>query len=417
MHIKTILNLVQRHPMFVYGKATLVKGSTPALHVVIRPRKGAKPRCSGCGRACPGYDRLPERSYRYLPLFATIAVFFVYRPRRCDCSRCGVTVEVVPWAKGKSPITTSFAWYLASWAKDLSWQRVARRFDVSWGVVFKSVKMAVRWGPEHRSLDGIQAIGVDEIARRKGQADFTMVYQIDNGCRRLLWIGRDRTAASFRRFFDLLGDRSRSIEFVASDMWKAYLGVIRERAPWVVHVLDRFHVVELTTEAVDETRREEVRALRAEGKEPVLKDSRWLFLKNEVNLTARQAPLLKTLLKRNLRTVKAYLLKEMLHGFWAKKTRKAGMNFLTNWCHSATQSRLPAFGRVAATLTQHQQLLLNWFRAKDAFAKGAAEGLNNKARVITRRSYGFRTTKVAQVALFHALGELPEPDWVTHRFG
>ena len=418
MHIKTILNHVEKQPFFVYGKATLKRtGDMAGLHIRMQPRKGSKPHCSGCGICRPSYDRIDERTYQYLPLFVTLAVFLVYRPRRCDCPRCGITVEMVPWAKGKSPITHALNWHLASWAKDLSWMQVARRFGVSWGVVFRAVKTAVESGLKLRSLDGILAIGVDEIARRKGQLYFTLVYQIDKGCRRLLWIGEDRKAATFDKFFDMMGQRSQSIAYVTSDMWKAYLSVIKKRAPWVVHVLDRFHVVKLSTEAVDETRREEVRALRAQGKDPVLKDSRWLFLKNQVNLTARQSPLLKDLLRLNLRTVKAYLLKEMLHGFWDKKTSKAGMTFLTNWCHSATTSRLPAFKRLASTLKLHQELLLNWFQAKDAFAKGATEGLNNKSKVITRRSYGFRTSKVAQIALFHALGKLPEPKWVTHRFG
>lgn len=417
MRFLTILNSVERQPRFVYASAKLLRaGPNAGVHVSLRPKRGCKPLCGKCGKARSGYDRLDARTYRYLPLLATVAVFFVYRPRRCDCPSCGVTVEQVPWATGKSPITHTLGWWLASWAKVLPWQEVARRFHVSWDVVFNAVGMAVQWGLKSRTLAGIRAIGVDELSRKKGQTYFTMVYQIDHGARRLLWLGHDRTAATFNRFFDELGEDISSVRFVASDMWKAFLSVAKRRAPGAVHVLDRFHVAKLAGEAVDEVRRDEAARLRAAGGGVPLKHTRWLLLKNPKNLSANEGARLADLLRLNLRTVKAYLLSDILRGYWDQKTRAAGARFLQNWCASAARSRLPPFKRLAGTIREHQALLLNWFSARDAFAKGATEGLNNKARVVTRRAYGFRNRRVEEIALFHALGKLPEPDWVTHRF-
>ena len=418
MRLPTLLNHLEKQPRFVYGRASLRRtGPKPGLYVELQAKKGCKPLCGRCGKPGPAYDKLQVRSYRYLPLLVTLAVYFVYRPRRCSCRRCGVTVEMVPWGTGKSPITHALGWYLASWAKSLSWQEVARRFGVSWGVVFESVQRAVDGGLLHRKLDAIVAIGVDELARRKGQVYFTLVYQIDHGCRRLLWIGEDRTKKAFHGFFDELGEQVTSLRFVTSDMWKAYLSVLRERAPHVIHVLDRFHISKLVGEAVDQVRREEGRRLHREGKEPLLKKSRWWWLKNPKNLTETQGLKLGALLKTNLRTVRAYLLSDILRGFWDLPSGRKGRAFLANWIYSAKRSRLEPFKKVAATLVEHQALLMNWFRARGAFAKGATEGLNNKASVVTRRAYGFRTPHVAKIALFHALGKLPEPDWVTHRFG
>jgi transposase len=418
MRVQTLLHHVEKQPRFVYGAPWLRRaGSRQGLHVPLRAKKNCRPLCGNCGRPGPAYDRLKVRHYRYLPLFATLAVFFVYRPRRCDCRRCGVTVEMVPWATGKSPITHAFGWFLASWAQRLSWQEVARHFRVSWGVVFEAVERAVEWGLAHRNLDDIVAIGVDELARRKGQVYFTMVYQIDHGCRRLLWLGKDRTKKTFNLFFDELGSRCTSLRFATSDMWKAYLSVLKKRVPRVVHVLDRFHVSQLVGKAIDQVRREEVKRLRREGKAPLLTGSRWWWLKNPKNLTEKQGLQLGALLKTNLRTARAYVLADILRGFWDLSSRRKGMAFLANWIYSAKRSRLVPFQKVAATLTAHQALLMNWFRARNAFAKGATEGLNNKARVVTRRAYGFRTAEVARIALFHALGKLPEPEWVTHRFG
>jgi transposase len=151
--------------------------------------------------------------------------------RRVDCKRCGVTVEAVPWASGKMQTTYALTWFLASWAKVLSWKETARRFRTSWDTVYRSVEHAVRWGLEHRNLDGVRSIGVDELSWKVGQKYLTLVYQIDLGCRRLLWIGENRTAKTFNRFFDMLGEeRSKALEFIASDMWKAFLSVVAKRA-------------------------------------------------------------------------------------------------------------------------------------------------------------------------------------------
>ena len=138
----------------------------------------------------------------------------------------------------------------------------------------------VDYGLTHRALEGIESIGVDEIAVWKGHKYLTVVYQIDNGTRRLLWVARDRTEESLRGFFDLLGEpRTRTLHFVASDMWQPYLRVIAERAGQAFNVLDRFHIAKKLGEAVDKVRATEAKAMAAKGFDPVLKHSRWCFLK------------------------------------------------------------------------------------------------------------------------------------------
>gem|GEM_PF-6949224 len=92
--------------------------------------------------------------------FWNIAVFFVYAMRRVDCPACGVTVEKVPWGDGKEHLTTSYRWFLARWARRLSWMETANAFNTTWDNVFRSVKHAVLWGIAHRDLSGIEVIGV-----------------------------------------------------------------------------------------------------------------------------------------------------------------------------------------------------------------------------------------------------------------
>ena len=102
--------------------------------------------------------------------------------------------------------------------------------------------------------------------------------------------------------------------------------------------------------------------------------------------------------------------------FWAYRSFDAGRRFLDAWTRMAMRSRIEPMKKFARTLRDHERELLNWFLARGEFAAGATEGFNNKARITTRKAYGFRTYEHAEIALYHALGDLPEPDWLTHRF-
>ena len=140
--------------------------------------------------------------------FGASSVFFVYRMRRVDCRTCGVKIEQVPWAAGKHRLTEAYCWFLARWAKRLSWKETAEAFGTSWDTVYRSVRYAVLWGLVARRIKGfgtVEAIGVDEIQWQKGHRYLTLVYQIDGHCRRLLWVGRDRTEKALHGFFDLHG--------------------------------------------------------------------------------------------------------------------------------------------------------------------------------------------------------------------
>lgn len=416
MHIKTILNRLQKHKGFVYGPERLIKqGGQWVLEVPLRARTGSRAICSGCGRKAPGYDRLPERRFEFIPFWGLL-VFFVYAMRRVDCPRCGVKVERVPWAEGKSPITTTYAWFLAGWAKRLSWAQVAAAFHSSWHHVALAVEMAVEWGRKHMDLEGITAIGVDEIAWASGHTYATLVYQINQGRKRLLWVGEKRTAKTFLKFFEWLGkDRSARIQYVCSDMWKAYLKVIAKKIPQAIHILDRFHIVAHLNKAIDRVRAAEAREMKRKGLEPVLKHCRWALLKRWVNLTLKQQRILDGLLPYNLRTVKAYLMKQDFQQFWELIDPWSAGRFLDAWCRRAMYSKIEPIKEVARMLRNHRELIMNWFRAKKEFSSGVVEGLNGKAKLTTKMAYGFGTFKMLELALYHRLGDLPEPE-STHKF-
>jgi transposase len=416
MLLKSILNRVQSHHGFVYETARWHdRRGRSALEIEIRARRGSKPVCSRCGCPGPGYDVLPQRRFEFVPLWG-FPVFFLYAMRRVDCPRCGVKVERVPWAQGKNHLTTTYAWFLARWAKRLSWKQVGIVFQTSWDNVFRSVKMAVTWGLAHRSLENVTAIGIDEIAWKKGHKYLTLVYQIDADGRRLLWVGKERTQKTLRQFFKDFGqERTARLKFICSDMWKPYLRIVAEVAGQALHVLDRFHIMTHVSKAIDQVRAKEAKELKAHGQEPVLTGSRWWLLKRPENLSETQTVKLKELLKLNLKTVRAYLLKEDLGRFWNYKAPGWAARFLDEWCRRTMRSRLTPMKKVARMLRSHRGLLLNWFRAKGQIALGAVEGLNNKAKVTSRKAYGYRSFDVLKISLYHTLGDLPEPE-VTHKF-
>lgn len=279
-----------------------------------------------------------------------------------------------------------------------------------------SVEYVVECGLEHRELAPIRAIGVDEIQYAKGHKYLTLVYQIDAGMTRLLWVGKERTIETFEKFFTLIGKQlSGQIQFVCSDMWRPYLRVIRERCPQALNILDKFHIVAKLNEALDDVRAAEARRMAQAGHEPLLKKTRWCILKRKDNFTPNQNSRLRDLLTFNLQTVRAYLLKEDFQQLWTYNSPTWAGMFLDLWCKQVMRSRIEPMKKVARTLRTHRELILNYFQAKKKFSSGVVEGLNNKAKVTSRRSYGISDVSDTGNCLYHTLGKLPEPE-LTHRF-
>ncbi len=414
MELITILNRCHHFRGFVYQQARFSEDKR-SIEVAVRPRKGSAALCSRCHQPAAGYDLLPPRRFEFIPFWGFL-VFLLYSMRRVDCRRCeAVVVEEVPWGDGKRTLTRAYMLFLARWARRLSWKETAEAFRTSWDKVFDAVELVVTFGLEHRTLGPIDAIGVDEIQYAKGHKYLTLVYQIDT-VTRLLWVGKERTVESFQGFFTLIGeDLTSKIAFVCSDMWQPYLKVIREKCSEALHILDRFHIVAKMNQALDDVRAEEARRMRHEGREPLLKKSRWLLLKRQENLETQQRFRLRDLLRYNLMTVRAYLLKEAFQQLWDYNSPAWAAKFLDEWCRQTMRSRIEPMKKIARSLRQHRELILNYFRAQKLLSSGVVEGLNNKAKVTMRKSYGFRTFRALELALYHSLGKLPEPE-LTHEF-
>lgn len=417
MRIRTLLNRCHKLKSFVYENERIEElDGRECLVVDIAARKNGKPICSGCNRAGSIYDHQQQaRYFEFIPLWG-VPVYFKYAMRRVNCRVCGVKTERVPWGDGKCQLTNAYRIYLARWAKRLSWQEVAVTFQTSWEKVYRSVRYVVEFGLKHRVLSDIEAIGIDEVQFGKGHQYLTLVYQLDENCKRLLYIGKKRTVKSLLGFFRELGkENSRSIKYVCTDMWRPYLKVVRKKLPNVLHILDRFHIVAQLNKAVDEVRRDEVKRMKAQGYEEILKNSKYCFLKKEENLTPGQQNKLSELMQYDLKSIRAYQLKESFQAFWEYRSPYWAESYLKLWCSRAMRSRLMPIKKFVKTVRRHQPLILSWFKAKKAYSSGAVEGLNRKINLVTRKAYGYKSYEVLKIALFHTMGSLPEPE-MTHRF-
>ncbi len=190
------------------------------------------------------------------------------------------------------------------------------------------------------------------------------------------------------------------LRYVCSDMWKPYLKVLAEEAGQALNVLDRFHITQHLNKAVDEVRRAESNWLRAHSREEAqkLKHMRWPLLRKGSRVRGKARSGLNALLASKLATARAWELKEAFGQFWKYKLLLWAGGFLDVWCERAMRSRLdPMKKKVARMLRAHEPLLMNWFRARGELSSAAVEGLNNKVRVITRRSTVFAPTRASNL--------------------
>jgi transposase len=317
----------------------------------------------------------------------------------------------MPWAAGKQRMTTALAKYLATWASDLPWTRVAELFHCSWGTVNSAVTHVVEYGLANRNLEEITNIGIDEISRKRGHVYLTNVYDLDRAI--LIWSGDGRSKDTLTEFFKLLGSElCEQIQGVCCDMWKPYIEIVQKYAPDAIQVFDKFHIVSHLSKTVDEVRRQEINEKGKEHKELMVK-TRYIWLKNPWNLTEHQNARLRSLEKLNLKINRAYLLKEAFRRFWDYRSYAWAKKYLDWWFWWATHSRLEPMRKFAWMVRKHEEGILNYFKMR--ITNGTVEGLNNKAKMISHRAYGFRTPNTFIKNLYLCMADLPRPQTV-HRF-
>lgn len=367
-----------------------------AVVVTIRRRAHAQPRCSRCRQVLTGKITTSKRRWRHLDAIGR-RCFLQYSIREGYCQRHGRRVEEVPWAAPAARHTHAFDRQVASMVQVANRSAVARAFGISWRTTGRIVKRVVDKELPKDLLRGLTAIAVDETSYKRGHRYLTIVYCIQSA--RVVWVGEGKSAKVLGRFFKDLGRKqSAKLEVVAMDMSAAYLKAVKKWAPKADIIYDRFHVVQLLLEAVDEVRREICRGLDGNQRK-ALKGTRFSLLRNPRHRTPRDALTIDTVVRRNAKLMRAYQLRVDFEQLWECGCEQEAEAFIWRWTRAALKSRRAPLRKFAKTLRKKMHGVLGFFRWHGQ-TSGPIEGVNNKIKLIIHKAYGFRSVP-ALMAMIH----------------
>ncbi|WP_448072598.1 ISL3 family transposase [Georgenia yuyongxinii] len=373
--------------------------------VRLRRRRLACPQCPFTTRA--RYDtRTVASRWRGLDL-GRRKVSVRATLRRLRCPTHGVLTEAVPFARAGSRFTRDFEDLVAYLATKTDKTTITRLQRVDWDTVGRICERVVAEGLDPARLDGLVAIGVDEVSWKRHHNYLTLV--TDHEGKHIVWGAQGKDAATLDAFFTELGpDRAGRLEAISMDMGAAFNKSARDNAPEAVRCIDPFHAVQLVTDALDVERRKawnELRQLPDQNAAKTFKGARWALLKRPENLTDEQSVTLRRLRRRGGAVWRAYGLKEAFRAIFAgdlDTAQTAAM--LDRWCVKASRSRLPAFVKTAKTIRKHREGILAAIRL--GINNARAEGLNNHVRLITRRAYGFHSPAAALALVMLSCGPI-----------
>lgn len=378
--LKTILGIKFTH-------VTGVSFTEEGLVCEVAPTTSVA-RCGSCwSKVYDVYDKR-ERYWRHLDL-GGMKTELRYAIRRVDCPRCGVTTELVPWASHGSNFTDAFEQTTAYLAQACSQTVVAEMMRVAWRTVGAIItRVVARVAPADR-LAGLTHIGVDELSYRKHHEYVTIV--VDHTTGNVVWAHPGKNADTLREFFVELGEtRCAELKAVTIDMSAAYRAAAEEHAINADIIFDRFHVQKLAHDALDEVRRAEVRGLVEPEDRRALKRTRFALQKNPWNMTAIEKGKLVDVQRTNRTLYRAYLLKESLAAILDRRQPNVAKKKLVEWISWATHAGIAPFAKAAHTIERHLEGIVAYIAT--GLSNGRSEGLNGKARTLTRRAYGFHSS-------------------------
>jgi len=310
--------------------------------------------------------------------------------RRLFCRRCQkVKQEKLDWLADLPFYTKRFAFHVGRRCRDSSIRDVAKEFHLDWKTVKALEKQYMAEQLRRAGTPGPEIIGIDEVSIRKGHTYRIVVSDLER--KRAIWFGgEDRSEKSMGQFYEWLGEKkSKGIQLVVIDMWKAFLNSTRKHAPQAAILFDKFHVIRHLNEALDKVRKSEYARLSGKDRR-FIKGQKYTLLSRRENLDTEGRFALRTLLKANKRLNIAYLLKESFCQLWEYKKEGWARKFFDNWQSSLKWQRLRPYEEFAEMIESHWDGIAAFIQSEEKVSLGFVEGLNNKIRVIQRRAYGLR---------------------------
>jgi transposase len=316
---------------------------------------------------------------------------------RLKCRRCSALWwPTLPFMTGTHRYVRSFALTVLDMLRFSTIRSAAEYLGVGWDLVKNIHKERLQFLYRKIPLSEVTTIGIDEFSFKQGYHFMTVVTELDTG--RILHAVEGKGKDDIQPFLETLARKAKGLKAVAMDMSSAYFSAVRESLPHVDIVFDRFHIMALMNQAIDELRRDHQRELDVLGQQ-TLKGSRFLLLQNYDSLAPERKGRLDALLQVNAPLFVIHSMKEQLRLFWEKDDRKDGEEFLAVWCKDAMASGIKALIRVGKTLGAYRSGLLSYF--KHHITSGAVEGLINKIKTLKRQAYGFRDPAYFKLRLYH----------------
>ncbi|HVJ80582.1 MAG TPA: ISL3 family transposase [Planctomycetia bacterium] len=363
---------------------------------------GGKIACPECGGPCGIADHAEERRWRHLDTMQ-FATEIVARLPRVRCPEHGVKTSEAPWAGKHSRFTLLFEAFAIDVLKACrTVGAAADLLGLSWDQVQSIVNRAVVRGLARRAATPIANLGLDEKSFGKGHDYVTVMTDLDGS--RVLEVTPERTREAAETLLVTLSDEQRrEVKAVAADMAPAYAAAVAATLPQADLVHDKFHVAKHLGEAVDKVRRAENKALATAGDDS-LKGTRWLWLYALSKLTRAQRRRFEAVRDAELKTARAWGMKEQFRWFWRHVYRTSAESFFQRWYGWAIRSRLEPMKRAARMLRRHLPGLLNYFRHR--ITNAAAEGFNSVIQSLRYAARGFRNFANYRARILFFCGKL-----------
>lgn len=372
------------------------KGNTIILHVEAKDRKKECPKC--------GHRHLVKHGFRIrdfigLPIGGKKVIIrmkvqrYKCKNKDCDYDR----QEKIPFATGICGYTHRFAKYVVDLLRGMTLKDTANLLGVSWDIVkeIHTRHLENHYAPP--SLEGVESIGIDEFAVRKGHVYKTIMVDLKSG--RIIYVGAGKGRDALEGFWNRIGRKIIDIKYVATDLSAAFISSVYENFPNAVHVFDHFHVVKLMNEKLDELRRIQYNMEKDINKRKVLKGTRYLLLSNGEDIFDKEYKTrLDNALEMNKPLSQAYYLKEQLREIWTQINKEEAEKVMLDWIRQAQESKVQQLVKMAATIMAHRTGILAWYDCH--ISTGKVEGINNKIKVMKRTAYGFRDEHYFKLRLY-----------------
>jgi transposase len=351
------------------------------LDVWLAHRRNASFPCPECGTRSPLYDHAPSRSWRHLD-YGDYQTWLHARAPRVNCREHGIRRSRVPWATPGSRLTIPFERHAIDVLRETDVDGGARLLRLTWHEAWNIVERAVARGQRAKGRRIVAHLGVDEKAVAKRHRYVTLVNDLDRGT--VEYIGDDREKTSLDAYYrSLSAEQLAGIEAVAMDMWAPYIESTASHVPdgRSKIVFDRYHVMLHMNDAVDQVRRSEHRQRQAEG-DDTLKGTKYLWLFAEENVPESHAEWFSELRAMDLKTGRAWALKEALRDLWDYRRAGWALRYWKRWYFWATHSHLKPVVRAARTIHEHLDNVLTYF--DHGITNALSEGLNSKIQTIKK---------------------------------